>query len=411
MPLKLHAMLGKAKANKEATKEVSKEAIAPLVSSDKEYVRIWRQESTLYEENKPTINRQETGNKPTINRQESDKELTINRQESDKQKSPVSAYRQESDKEVASKPTSEKARKRQETDYKPNIEYVYSSLVGLEKTLTEFIYKECQIARSKVTKALSLEYIEKAINKTKGSIKNTLQHIEKKGVIKRFKFKNGRGGWTQYELPDDIYNEIFQFEIGNKPTINWQETDNKVTSKPTSKPAIEVSSSSSLNINKTTTELSAEWEFDLTPYAKFKFTKTHLKQIAGVGSVSAEEVRKSLEHFSYDFDYDKEAIKKIRDPIRLLMKCWREGNMYRSSTYIDPEEAVEQEMAERTENYRRQQQENKLKIWEAGLNETERKKMLKEMPSHLTTAYDAYGIKHEQTKNWLIEYYMSKCSM
>lgn len=53
-------------------------------------------------------------------------------------------------------------------------------------------------------------------------------------------------------------------------------------------------SSSDLNIKETTTtQLDDEWNFDSTPYARFGFTYSQIKQLAKVG-VSASDVEQSL---------------------------------------------------------------------------------------------------------------------
>lgn len=367
--------------------------------------------------NKPAINRHETDYKLTINRLESgyktDYKPTIKRQESDKQKQPVSPNWQESGYKPTSKPTSEVAINRLESGYKQTIEWTFSALVGLEQSITEFIYRACQIARSKITRPLTLECIADNLNKSKTSVKNTLQHIEKKGIIKRFKFKNGRGGWTQYELPDAIYNEILQLETDKKVTINWQETDYKPTSKPTSKLTIDLLSSSSSNNIKTTTtsELPDEWNFNITPYARFGFTTTQLKQLSSLGVISASDVEQSLIEFVFDLENNSlPTIKKTK--IDFLMGLFRKGNKYSSEAYLNDDEAMILEMARRAEEKRKNLLNQKFEVWEGNLSDEERKEIESKLPTHLMVLHRTYGVSNEEVRKWMFDYFMQsiKCS-
>jgi DNA-binding transcriptional regulator PaaX len=63
-------------------------------------------------------------------------------------------------------------------------------------------------------------------------IRTTIQRLEKKGCIRRIEFKNGRGGWTRYELPESIYHEVLRSETSNKPATNPQQSGNRTGNKP-----------------------------------------------------------------------------------------------------------------------------------------------------------------------------------
>ena len=58
----------------------------------------------------------------------------------------------------------------------------------------------------------------------------------------------------RYEVPNNVYHDVLRNETDNKVITNWQQTDNKLASQPTTEPATNLSSSSSiLNIKETTT--------------------------------------------------------------------------------------------------------------------------------------------------------------
>ena len=107
----------------------------------------------------------------------------------------------------------------------------FSKLVGLQREIIIFICGECKNSRSKVTESLSLEYISKSLKRSNGAVKTTLQRLEIKKCIKRVDFKNGRGGWSKYEVPDDVYHDVLRNETDNKVATKWQQTGNKVATK------------------------------------------------------------------------------------------------------------------------------------------------------------------------------------
>jgi hypothetical protein len=222
----------------------------PLVKSDstiKELTTKWQQT-----DNKVATNRQQSGNKPT----------TL--------KSPIS----ETGNKVATEPATQVTTKWQQTDNKVATKASFSSLVGLQRALTIFLYECCKASGSRVTNSLTLEHISTCLKTSSGSVKTTLQRLEGKGLISRVAFKNGRAGWSKYELPETHYRELLQTESGNKLTTKWQQTDNKVGTEPATELATRPSSSSSiLNIkNLTTTEpIELEWQ------------KIHLGPAEGLG--------------------------------------------------------------------------------------------------------------------------------
>ena len=68
------------------------------------------------------------------------------------------------------------------------------------------------------------------ISKTKyWRVKNAIRRLEKKGFLVRIEFKNGRGGWTNYEVPDDIYESIEN--VRSKVVANWEQSGTHQQSK------------------------------------------------------------------------------------------------------------------------------------------------------------------------------------
>lgn len=104
--------------------------------------------------------------------------------------------------------------------------------VGLQRDIIIFICHECKNSRSRITEALTLEHMAMSLKRSTGAIRTTIQRLEKKGCLLRAGFKNGRGGWSRYELPDSIYHDVLRSETSNKvatePKTKWQQSSNKV---------------------------------------------------------------------------------------------------------------------------------------------------------------------------------------
>jgi len=254
--------------------------------------------------NKVATNRQQTGNKAETNWQQSGNKVETMSQQDVNNLGIKKENWQQSGNQTGNTIGNKVATKWQQTDNKLATKTVFSELVGLQRDIILFICHECKNSRSRITEALTLEHIATPLKRSIGAVKTTIQRLEKKACLTRVGFKNGRGGWSRYEVPDHIYHDALRTETGNKATTNWQQTGNKLASQPATEPATSASSSSSiLNIKETTTTVvDDEWGFDITPYARFGFSFSQLKQLASLGTISAINVEQSLIEFSYDLD-------------------------------------------------------------------------------------------------------------
>ena len=87
-----------------------------------------------------------------------------------------------------------------------------------------FIYRACQYARAQETDPLTLEHVSTSLKIRIGSVKTTLRRLEEKQVLERVQFRNGRGGWSKYRLPETIFREMLQLETGHKPDTKWTQS-------------------------------------------------------------------------------------------------------------------------------------------------------------------------------------------
>ena len=93
---------------------------------------------------------------------------------------------------------------RSKTRAKPEQTADFLEVVGMQKKLLEKI--SGTIDGHNQTPPLSMDFFSSTLNRSHSSIKKGIQALEKKGFLKRIKFKHGPGGWTQYEIPSSILN-------------------------------------------------------------------------------------------------------------------------------------------------------------------------------------------------------------
>lgn len=274
--------------------------------------------------------------------------------------------------------TSDKLRTQPRTKPKTNlgqsqdnllVVYNFSSLVGLQRKITLFIYEACKISRGKITSPLSIEHLADACQTTKLSVQKTIQRLENKKIILRNNFKNGRGGWTQYELSDTIFQEIIQEETQSKLRTNLGQTQDKPRSEPRTELRTDFSSSSSYINNKTTTSgteemksLPEEWHtIRIDSLSDIGFTTTHLAQIAQQGKLTAEIVQDSIEAFAFDLKYNQKAKTLKGSPLNYFMGIVRNGQPYappgnyespqdrEMRIYLETKQKIEQDRVTREE--------------------------------------------------------------
>jgi predicted transcriptional regulator len=226
----------------------------------------------------------------------------------------------------------------------------FSSLVGLQRNIIIFLYEICKAFRDKITSPLSIEYIASSCKTTKSSAQKTIQRLEKKRLLKRAEFKNGRSGWTKYELPEFIYQEVLHAETQDKPKTNLGQRWDKGGTELRTELRTSLSSSNSNNIYKETTtgntpgttelQLLPEWQnLDLEPLSKIGFTTTHLSQIAEQNKLQPQAVQDSIYAFAFDLQKNNKAKNIKGDPINFFMGILRNGRIYTfPSNYESPQD-------------------------------------------------------------------------
>lgn len=246
------------------------------------------------------------------------------------------------------------------TNSKESLNFSFSSLTGIQRLLTLCVYEICKQTQEIITPPLTLEFLSKVCLSKGLSIKKSLQRLEEKTVIFRKEFKSGRGGWSRYSLKNAIFQEVLHYEAKGlldidliqqnlKSETKWRQTGDKVGTKPRTQPETSLPSSSSyININKTTTtELSPArvpalpelWQgIDFSSLAEFGFGETHLLQLHEKGGLEPQAIQDSIYHFAHDLKHnDKRS--GIKGPVINFFM----GILLRGYPYARPENYVSQE--------------------------------------------------------------------
>jgi len=349
--------------------------------------------------NKVATNQQQSGNKVAT------KPATNQQQSGNKIESPEINWQQSSN-TTSNTICNKVATKQQQTGNKVATKSSFSELVGLQRDIVIFICHECRNSRSRITESLTLEHIAKPLKRSTGAVRTTIQRLEKKGCLVKVEFKNGRGGWSRYEVPDSIYHDVLRSETGNKAATNWQQNSNKVATKLATELATTTSSSSSdLKTTTTNGRVGDEWEFDTTAYRQFGFGKTQIKQLAALGTISAADVEQSLIEFTHDLENN--ALPRMKgNKINFLMGLLRSGHSYVPEAFKTEQEATISEMARRGEARRKNLLEAKFGVWEASLSEDDRRMVLDKMPPSLMSAEKAHGILDPEVRSWYLDYFI-----
>jgi len=315
--------------------------------------------------NKLTTNWQQTSNKGAT------KLATKGQQTSNKIKAGTLTSAQSGNK-LDSQLATEVATKGQQTNNKVATILGFCELTGLQKTLTEIIFTYCKENASELTPPISISHLAQTAGSPVRSVKVTIQRLAKKGILSKDKFKNGRGGWTQYRIEKGIYSELLRIESGNKLTTKWQQTSNKLDSQLATQLATSIpSSSSSINTNTNTTKDDdfVEWDLIQTPESlkELGFGKSHIDQIKNKFQFTAEEVSKFLESFAYDLQSgERERLKKRGiNPLGYFFGAMKQGGYNSvSEGFKTSEELGEEEQLKKLEQRKTEKEKRRKKIYD-----------------------------------------------
>jgi hypothetical protein len=131
-------------------------------------------------------------------------------------------------------------------------------LGGLKLNLMQALYDLCRVSGSRETGPVTPIALAQRTASTAQSIQKTLQRMEAESYLKRADFKAGRGGWTSYEIPMDIWGQITSNDQWSKPRTNLGQADFAPESEPRTEPRTNGSSKLVSNLNSEIPNLLAQ---------------------------------------------------------------------------------------------------------------------------------------------------------
>lgn len=261
-------------------------------------------------------------------------------------------------------------------------------IVGKERNLLFYIFKKCQSIGSIETNLITTDELVKVLKIKAEHLRNLIFRLSKKSLLEISDYKNGRSGWRKFKLSKDLFQKLSLDENVNNMLLIG--TD--IVSKALAEPLASLSSSSS-NINTTTTELSDEWQkIDISSLESIGLTFGHLIQLQRSGIESTEIIQDSINHFAYDLIHNHKTKEIKTTPIGYFM-----GIMKRAGIYTAPDNyESEKDRALRTYmETKKRQQEKQAAVetelidlsyheWMSGLTNDEKKLLL---PDHVVNSH------------------------
>ena len=221
----------------------------------------------------------------------------------------------------------------------------FSSLVGLQKNILVYVYNSCRERGSKTSGPIAISNLELTLNSTKSAVRKAIQRLEEKQCLKRASYKDGRGGWSEYLIPDATYSAILFNESRVKVESNISQTRAKVGTEvePELRPSspIVVVSSNSNNTTNTGGLISDEPCFVIPAELSGKVSRRQLSEFVLAGKISESDLQLSLDAFAYDLKNKLVSTKHTSNPVALLIGAIKNNGSYNSAKFI---EALKSEM-------------------------------------------------------------------
>ncbi len=171
------------------------------------------------------------------------------------------------------RPIHESKLSQSEAKLEPKISF--DELIGLQRSVLIYIFNSCIISGSRITPPIAISNLSNAVETTISAGRKAVQRLEEKGFIIRSTFKDGRGGWTKYELKDDVYKRLLLDERSDKlePKLSQSRAKVRTELEPQPEPTAP-SSSRDLYLNKTTTTTEPPSSFNVTTVSEFGITES-----------------------------------------------------------------------------------------------------------------------------------------
>ena len=89
-----------------------------------------------------------------------------------------------------------------------DLEKEFRGLFGAQKIILQYVLKliEDRLTEYVITKSISMDEFTIECNLPPNTIKTMLQKLKHKNLLETHEYKPGRGGYSRYKIPNDVYN-------------------------------------------------------------------------------------------------------------------------------------------------------------------------------------------------------------
>ncbi len=209
------------------------------------------------------------------------------------------------------------------------------SLTGLQRESLFYIFDSCLKNGSKISGLISISNVALTLKTTTAAARKAIQRLEAKRYISRSSYKDGRGGWTKYEVPHPVYLELLTSQTRANLEPKLSQSEAKVEPQPEPQPEPRLSNSSSIVLNNKNTTTEERPEIRVPENLKGLFSRNELNSLVEKNLLSIDLLQQSLDHFSYDMEH--KCVKAKTSPINLFFGLARSGRVYRSLKMLKDE--------------------------------------------------------------------------
>ena len=232
----------------------------------------------------------------------------------------------------------------------------FEELVGLQRKVLLHIFEMCVRTGSRITPPVAISNLAQSLETTVSAGRKAIQRLEEKKFINRSSFKDGRGGWTKYELKEELYKSLLLDNRTGKLEPKLVQSRAKVSTQPEPQPepSSPCSSSSSLNLNNTTTTEEPIW-LNIPEKLQGQLPINQLRAMVKSGVVDHETMEDSL--WGFALDLEKGLVKsKTGNTTGLFIGALKNGG-YISQQYLAQKQKETQELRERVVELQKIQEE------------------------------------------------------
>lgn len=210
----------------------------------------------------------------------------------------------------------------------------FQELVGLQRNTLIHLFEMCVQAGSRITPPVAISNLAESLGTTVSAGRKAIQRLEEKAFVIRNKFKDGRGGWTKYEIKEEVYKTLLLASRNQKVEPNISQSRAKVRTQL--EPQLEPNLSNSSENNIDNSSLLSQ-EIQIPAGLKTVISKKEISELLNNGHLTEIELRESLEHFAYDLENG--LVKSKSHPVNLFFGLSRSGKKYRSLSLLERQTA------------------------------------------------------------------------